>query len=350
MLAIYILSLLDSISSYPITSTDGVARRSVVDDLNDLVNLINPVLSQGTRVGNVNAVSQASQANQASQSGRGQPGQSQAGQASRTGRGQLGQIQSSARAGNIQPVRIIPISSLLGSIGAVPLVQPLAETINFGRLPLSISQVSQSNTNDGDSDDSNSTVQAQSSNNANAAAQSKATTDNNNTPDGIAVLPIKAGDVSGIVIIPMPKGSLTTQQPTINTNSQVTSPDSATTTPNNFNGPTGQHTINKTPQGSGRLDPGVSDTIAATAVNPVVVDSQGSAAGSGGGTAGTGTNSAAAAVSTAPASLAGTPQSNTNAVTGGVPSSSSMSVGDSTDPAASGTTTGLAGARFSDAV
>ena len=242
------------------------ARRSVVDDLNNLINLVAPALSSNANVNTNVKVDSSGNTNSNANS--------------------VGKTQES--------IRFVPFVGPFGTRLVPVAVRPQIVQAQSGRQisnsgqksqiqsPKSQSQTSSQsqnsqnqNTNSNVAVSQNQNSQSQSQSQSQVQAQSQSTSTDS---DGIAVLPIKAGDVSGIIIIPMPKGSLaptTNTQATvpIDTNVQVTDSSAAdtptSTTPNNFSGPSGQHSINKTPLGAGFLGAGVADALNATAVNPV---------------------------------------------------------------------------------
>lgn len=102
---------------------------------------------------------------------------------------------------------------------------------------------------------------------------------------GIAVIPVKAGDVTGIAIIPVSPPSAQVSSPVVASPVPAATPPMAAAddvptpvqpsasvetapTPNDFDNGTDQ-TVNKTPVGSGTLAPGEASAINATAINPI---------------------------------------------------------------------------------
>ena len=228
------------------------ARRSVVDDLNNLINLVAPALSSNANVNTNVKVDSSGNTNSNANS--------------------VGKTQES--------IRFVPFVGPFGTRLVPVAVRPQTMQAQSGR-QISNSGQKSSQSQNSQSQNTNSDVAVSQNQNSQSQSQSQVQAQSQSTStdsDGIAVLPIKAGDVSGIIIIPMSKGSLaptTNTQATvpIDTNVQVTDSSAAdtptSTTPNNFSGPSGQHSINKTPLGAGFLGAGVADALNATAVNPV---------------------------------------------------------------------------------
>lgn len=285
----------------PITMPgSGISTRDVVNDINDLLGLITPALSQsGSASNSVQAPSQNTIKST-----------SQAQRISRENIIPLVGIQDDEGFTHVFPVSsgsLVPFGSSQLAGGNVQ------QTSGSRSFPLTSNiQTSNSNNNVGASQRGGSIGAEQPSNQASVSTTSNLQSSlcSTSSSGGIAILPIKAGDVMGIAIIPMTSNAVN-QGPANNpliaesnkvpdiangqqsTNStlpvtgtkvtpegdtatpiQASTPVAVTTpSPNKFSNAQGQHTINKTPLGAGYQAPGEAEAKDLAAINPVPIAS-----------------------------------------------------------------------------